>query len=156
MRKVWALMLAAVMLAAGLALADETVRLPGSRYAVTLPDGMVYDGPTPYSEESFAYVAEGIGLEISFSRYENTGGNLTVLMMMLLEQGAEDISMTSVGDVEMLVFRFPPADESGMKGIGYVLQDGDATQKIVFWYATQEAADLTKTIMESIEETEPV
>ena len=30
------------------------------------------------------------------------------------------------------------------------IQDGNQIQEIAFWYATQKAADLTKTIMESI------
>ena len=37
-----------------------------------------------------------------------------------------------------------------MKCIGYVFLEKDAAQMICFWYATQEAADLTAKIMESI------
>ena len=154
MRRIVALiMTAAILCGAGCAAAEKTVRLPGSRYAVTLPDGMTYDGPTPGSDEAFAWVNEEIGLEISFFRYEKS---LTELIATLLQQGAEDIQMTSVRDADMLAFRFPPADESGMKGIGYLLQDGDAMLGVLFWYATREAADLTKIIMESIEVTETV
>ena len=154
MRKVAALLMALILFGTGCAAADQAVQLPESRYAVTLPDGMTYDGPTPNSDEAFAYISEEIGLEVQFYRYENPQANLTALIASLLEQGAEDIGMTAVRDLEMLVFRFAPEDDSGMKGIGYILQDGNATQKIVFWYATQEAADMTKTIMESIGETE--
>lgn len=157
MRKVLGLVTAVIILlgAAGAA-AEQTVRLPESRYAVTMPDGMTYDGPTPDSDEAFAYVYEEIGLEAGFFRYEGEGTGLTDVITKLLAGGAEDIRMTTVNGVEMLAFRYAPVDESGMKGVGYVLQDGDATLEILFWYATQEAADLTKTIMESIGETETV
>ena len=155
MRKVIGLVTAMIVLlgSAG-AFAEQRVQLPGSRYAVTLPDGMVYDGPTPGSREAFAWVSEELGLEISFFRYEGEGAGMTEVLAGLLEGGAEEIQMTSVGGVSMMAFRYPPVDESGMKGIGYLLQDGDATLEVLFWYATQEAADLTKTIMESITETE--
>lgn len=161
MRRTGALLLALMLLlAAGCGLADETVQLPESRYEVTLPDGMEYDGPTPDSQEAFAWVSEEMGLEISFFRYEKEGTEpavlMYVLMMALMDNGAEDIGTTTVNGVEMVVYRFPPADESGMKGIGYILQDGDALQGIMFWYATQEAAEMTRTIMESIGVTETV
>ncbi len=156
MRRTVAAILAAILLLAGCAAADERVRLPESRYALTLLDGMIYDGPTPDSHEVFAWVSEEIGLEISFFRFSAQEASLTDILADALAKGAEDIRMMTVNGVDMLGFRYPPADGSGMKGIGYILQDGDATLEILFWYATQEAADATKTIMESIGETETV
>ena len=42
-------------------------------------------------------------------------------------------------------------DESdGAPGIGYIFEDGDLMIEIDFWYATQEAAEKTKLIMETI------
>ena len=41
-------------------------------------------------------------------------------------------------------------ETDGTPCIGYVFEDGDRIIEIFFWYATQEAADTTKTIMESI------
>ena len=153
MRRVMSLVLTVtILLLAGCAAADETVRLPESRYAMTLPDGMVYDGPTPESGEAFACVYEEILLEVHFFRFE-TG--MTEALADELSKGAEEITPVSVNGVDMIAFRYPPQDD-GWKAIGYILQDGDATQKIVFWYATKEAAEMTKTIMESIGETETV
>ena len=77
-------------------------------------------------------------------------------MNKVLAQDEVDALLRGLSDGAIESETDEPEDDSGMKGIGYILQDGNATQKIVFWYATQEAADLTKTIMESIEETEPV
>lgn len=156
MRKGTALALAMILLLAGWALADETVRLPESRYTVVLPEGMAYDGPTPDTREAFAFVNEEIGLEISFLRFCGEEAGLADVLVEVLAKGAEDIQMTAVNGIEMMAFRFPPEEENGMKSIGYILQDGDATQLILFRYATQEAAGLTKTIMESIGETETV
>jgi len=155
MRKRIVTALLAVLLAAGCAGA-EIVTLPESRYAVTLPEDMVSDGPTEGTGEAFARVSEAAGLEVSFFRFEGPEASLSARIAVLLEQGAEELTMTTVNGVEMLVFRFPPEEENGMPGIGYVFEDGDALQEILFWYATPEAAEMTKTIMESIEGIETV
>ena len=153
MRKVGVLLLAAViLLAAGCASADEVVRLPESRYAVTLPDGMVYEGPTPENREAFACVYEELLLEIHFFRIE---AGMTEAVADVLAKGAEDITPVPVNGVDMIAFRYPAQDD-GWKAVGYMMQDGDATQMILFWYGTPEAAEMTKTIMESIGETETV
>ena len=51
----------------------------------------------------------------------------------------------------MLVFRVQD-EEDDAQGIVYVFEDGELIIEINFWYATQEAADETKTIMETIRE----
>ncbi len=153
MRKVGVLLLAAViLLAAGCAAADEVVRLPESRYAVTLPDGMVYEGPTPENSEAFACVYEEFLLEIHFFRFE---AGMTEAVADVLAKGAEDITPVPVNGIDMIAFRYPAQDD-GWKAVGYMTQDGDATQMILFWYGSMEAAEMTKTIMESIGETETV
>ena len=152
MKRVMLLILTVVMLLVGCAAADEVVRLPESRYAVTLPDGMVYDGPTPDSGEAFAYVYEEILLEVHFFRSDS---GMTEAVADVLAKGGEEITPVSVNGVDMIGFRYPAQDD-GWKAIGYMMQDGDATQMILFWYGTPEAAEMTKTIMESIGETETV
>ena len=152
MRKVMAMLMAGILLLAGCAAADEAVRLPESRYAVTLPDGMVYDGPTAESGEAFACVYEEVLLEVHFFRLE---AGMTEAVADALAKGAEEITPVSVNGVDMIAFRYPPQDD-GWKAVGYILQDGEATQVILFWYGTPEAAERTKTIMESIGETETV
>ena len=138
-----------IVLAAGAALADQQVNLPDSRYAVTIPDGMAYDGPTPGTDEAFAYVSEQLGLQISFLVYNAPGADLTSLMPGIQEKNPEKVELTTVGGIPMIVYRITAED--GAKCIGYILQDGNTVQEIVFWYATQKAADLSKTIMESIQ-----
>ena len=53
----------------------------------------------------------------------------------------------------MLVYRLTDRAD-GAQCIGYVFQDRMQIVEIFFWYATQEAADETKVIMETIREKE--
>ena len=152
MRKVIGLALALMLLATGNVSSAETVQLPESRYAVTIPDGMIYDGPTEGTAEAFAYVSEEMLLTVHFFRYNMS---MTDVILDVLGRGGDDIRPVSVNGVDMIAFRYPP-EEDGWQAAGCILEDGDATLAILFWYGTQEAADLTKTIMESIEETETV
>ena len=152
MQRVVLFILAAMILLAGCAAADEVVQLPESRYAVSLPDGMVYDGSAAEDGEAFACVYEEILLEIHFYRFE---AGMTETVADALAKGAEDITPVPVNGVDMIAFRYPAQDD-GWKAVGYMMQDGDATQMILFWYGTPEAAEMTKTIMESIGETETV
>ena len=152
MQRVVLFILAAMILLAGCAAADEVVQLPESRYAVSLPDGMVYDGSSAEDGEAFACVYEEILLEIHFYRFE---AGMTETVADALAKGAEDITPVPVNGVDMIAFRYPAQDD-GWKAVGYMMQDGDATQMILFWYGTPEAAEMTKTIMESIGETETV
>ena len=152
MRKVIGMTLVLMLLAAGSVSSAETVRLPESRYAVILPDAMTYDGPTADTAEAFAYISEEMLLTVHFFRYDMS---MTDVILDLLGRGGDDIRPVSVNGVDMIAFRYPP-EEDGWQAVGYILEDGNAALEILFWYGTQEAADLTKTIMESIEETETV
>ncbi len=149
MKKVFCIMIVAGMiLAAGCAMADQEVSLPNSSHTLTIPDGMAYDGPTPGTDEAFAYVSEQMGLQISFLVYNAPGADLTSLIPRIQEKNAEKVELTTVGGIPMIVYRI--TTEDGAKCIGYILQDGNAVQEIIFWYSTQKAADMSKTIMESI------
>ena len=154
MKRVVSVLLAAALILSlcGNAMADQKVQLPESSYRLTLPDGMQYDGPGG-SGESFAYVDESIGLDISFFCYDRKGKTLEAIAPEIREQ-CDSASIRQIRDgIKALVYEVrDPADppEKGMKCIGYVLEDGDRIQEICFWYATQKAADLTKTIIESL------
>ena len=152
MRKIWLLLMAAVILLAAGCAPAETVQLPESRYAVTLPEGMVYDGPTPDTEEAFAYVSEELKLEVHFFRCD---AGTTGAVAEALAKGAEEITPVSVNGTDMIAFRYPQ-QEDGWKAVGYILRDGEAAQVILFWYGSDEAAEMTKTIMESSGDTETV
>ena len=61
------------------------------------------------------------------------------------------MELRSVNGVEMLCFRI--LDESDKAPcIGYVFEDGDWMIEVDFWYATEEAARLTGSIISSIHE----
>ena len=133
----------------GCAAAEQRVNLPDSAYSLALPDEMKYSAPGPQSTERFAYAAKKLGLEISFYRYDDNGWTLDALAQNMLSQ-YDDIKMTRVNGIEMIVYRAESATGDGMKAIGYVMKDDHAIIEITFWYANQKAADMTKTIMESI------
>ena len=62
-----------------------------------------------------------------------------------------DVELRKVKDTELLCFR--TSDEAdGASCIGYVFEDGEWMVEIDFWYATEEAAKLTTTIISSIHE----
>ncbi len=135
------------------AMAELTVALPESRYVIDVPDGMKYSPPEPKDNGIEAYISETLEMDYrSYSREEalaiGFSENLQETAELLAAAGAE-AEIYEVNGVEMLVYRF--TDEAdGAPGISYAFADGDRMIEIIFWYATQEAADMTKTIMESI------
>ena len=153
MRK-WLGLVMVFLMAAGLgcAMADLEVQLPEeSRYTVVIPDGMEYDGPGALDKASFAYVSDALGLDIIFSCSDGSQIRyLDDLIPTLEGMGMEEVQPITVQNIPMIVYRYTPDDPTDMKCIGYIFQDGSQIQEIAFWYATQKAADLTKTIMESI------
>ena len=136
------------------ALAEQKVQLPESRYSLTIPDSMEYDGPGETPDDAlFAWVSEKQGLDIQFFRQKNDKGATLEAMADVLIGDGMDAAIYRINGIDMIVYRVSdPQDppEKGMKCIGYVFLDGDAAQMICFWYATQEAANLTAEIMESI------
>ena len=151
MKRMIGLVLGLVLALAGIgaAWAETWVNLPGSAYALALPDGMTYDGPGEQDGALFAYVDEGIGLDIHFFRYDAGEAQLKPMAKKLREKGF-DAKITTIAGIDMIVYRTESTTGDGMKAIGYILLDGSSVQEIVFWYATQKAADMTKTIMETI------
>ena len=146
--------LALVLLCMSGALAERKVKLPESRYSLTIPDGMEYDGPGELSDDSlFAWVSAKLGLDIEFFRQKNDKGKTLQAMADYIIGDGVDAGIYRINGIEMIAYRdTDPQDppEKGMKCIGYVFLDGDAAQMICFWYANQEAADLTAEIIGSI------
>ena len=131
------------------AIAEQTVQLPESKYCLTIPDEMEYDGPGTGSDDAaFAYVSTKLNLEIDFFLNTNQGGATLQAVAEILRQKDDDIAIYRISGIEMIVYRV--TDTDNRKGIGYVFLDGSHIQEVVFWYGTQAAADLTETIIQSI------
>ena len=152
MRKILCILICAALLFS-CAAAEQEVILPGGGYAVDVPDPMTYSAPEAEDGNVEAYLSET--LEMDYLSYPKTEAAQRGMKGTLLEtaedlaaQGA-DIELRSVNGIEMLCFRI--TDEAdGAPCIAYVFEDRNMLIEIDFWYATQEAADETKTIMESI------
>lgn len=151
MKKTVSLLICAVFLF-GCAAAEQTVVLPESRYVIDVPDGMEYSAPEDGDLGVHAYISEALEMNYrSDPREETAFGQAASLRETAdtLAAGGADVEMREVNGIGMLVYRV--TDETdGTPCIGYVFEDGDRIIEIFFWYATQEAADTTKTIMESI------
>ena len=152
MKKAACLILALLLLFSCAEAGTETV-LPGSRYTLSLPDGMQYSAPKEGEAEIHAWFSDT--MEIDYARYPKSalfmpGEEQTLLKAAerRTDEGIE-VEIRNVSGMEMLVFR--ATDETdGAPGIGYLFLDGNWAMEIYFWYATQEAADLTEQIILSI------
>ena len=139
--------------------AERKVRLPDSRYSLTLPDGMTYDGPGESPDDArFAYVSEALGLDIQFFCQDNEkGATLQAMAKVLREDDGFDAAIYRISGIDMIAFEMTdPQDppEKGMKCMTYMLEDDGKVQMICFWYAGQEAADRTADIISSITDKE--
>ena len=154
-KRLGCMVLAMLLLVCGCAAADEQIQLPDSRYMLTIPDGMTYDGPGEGDDTAkFAYVSEKLGLDIEFFSYDANGWKLKDMAETLREQGT-DAEMRKIAGIEMIVYLVTDPDDPPQKGmncIGYVLKDKDVIVEICFWYATKKAAKLTEEIIGSIGE----
>ena len=153
-RSVFALLIC-VGLLFSCAQADRSVALPNSRYMIEIPDWMRYSEPEDEYNGVEAYLSEM--LEIDYTSYPKvtmigpgTAGSLREVAENSAAKGKE-VELRTVNGIEMLCFR--TMDESDKAPcIGYVFVDGEWIVEIDFWYATEEAANLTKTIISSIHE----
>jgi hypothetical protein len=148
---------AALMLGMGGALAEQKVGLPESRYSLTMPDEMQYDGPAegtvPGDDARFAYVSKDLGLDVHFFCYDRPAGTELKALAEQLRKNYEDVAIYVISGIEMIVYRVadpesPP--EKGMKCVGYVIPEEGKFQEIVFWYANQAAADRSAEIIATI------
>ena len=141
---------------AGGALAEQRIRLPESSYTLAIPDGMEYDGPGESPDDArFAWVSEKLGLDIEFFCQSNEKGVPLKAMAEVLAGDGIETTLQRIAGIEMIAYHTSdPGDlpGKGMKCVGYVIQDGSNVQMICFWYANQEAADLTAEIISSIKD----
>ena len=134
----------------GSAAAEQTVVLPESRYVIDVPDDLKYSPAEDGDEGIEAYISDT--LEMDYCSYPTAEDAPTLQERAeKLVAGGTDAEIRNVNGIEMLVYRI--TDEAdGAPCIGYAFMDGNRIVEIFFWYATQEAADLTKNIMETIHE----
>jgi len=153
MRKGLCMILAAALLF-GAALAETEAILPGGTYRMLVPDGMTYSAPETGAAEIHAWFSDE--LEINYTAYPRavlfqTGEaqTLQTLAEKRIEAG-ENVEIRDVNGIPMLVYRL--VDEAdGAPGIGYLFEDGSRIIEILFWYATQAAADRTGDIIASVQ-----
>jgi len=132
---------------AGAALADQTVNLPESSWSLLLPDGMTYDPPLEGEDCLFAWVSDT--LEMDVFRYPAGKATLREMAEQLVSAGQE-AELRNVSGVEMLCYRAVDTSLDQAPCIGYAMREGESIIEICFWYATQEAGDLTEQIISSI------
>ena len=135
------------------AAADQTVALPESRYVIDIPDSMEYSEPQDGDYGIHAYVSDVLEMDYLSYPLEDTAApesseSLQDRAKKLAEAG-RDVELRQVNGIDMIVYRI--TDEAdGTPGIGYVLEDGGTVVEVIFWFATQEAADLSQSIIETI------
>ena len=152
MKKTGCLLVIMVLLF-GCAAAEQAVTLPGGRYVIDVPDWMDYSDAVDGDAGVEAYISKDLEMDyISYRKEEaaalGMAASLRETAAQQREAGAK-VELRKVNGIEMLVFRLKD-EEDGTPCIGYVFEDGDTLIEIDFWYATQEAADETVRIMESI------
>ena len=134
-------------------LAEQAVTMPESRYVITVPDSMAYSAPEKQDKGVQAYISDTLEMDyLSYTREDAAAygfrPTLRETAEKLRESGME-AELREVNGIEMLVYRV--TDEAdGAQGLGYIFVDGDRFVEVVFWYATEEAAETAKLIMESI------
>ena len=152
MKKGFALLICIALLF-GCAAADRAVVLPGSRYVIDVPEGMVYSEPQGGDDGVYAYISDILEMDYLSYTLEDTAAPDPSESLKdrakKLEADGLDVELRQVNGIDMIVYRI--MDEAdGAPGIGYVLEDGETVVEVIFWYATQDAAETAKTIMESI------
>ena len=155
-RKMICLLAAALLLTAAGAAAEGTrpVQLPGSRYAVDVPDTMVYEAPGEGNGDlAFVWILPGAEagsarMEIDFFAYASVQNDLEQTAKNMAEAGVP-VELRSVNGTQMLCAE--SADETdGAPCISYALAEEGRMIEIVFWYSDQETADLSRTIIETL------
>ena len=152
MRRVFGLLIC-MMLLCGAAAAEQTVSLPDCRYVVDVPDDMEYSAAEETDSGMEAYYSDTLEMDyVSYPKSEAVSIGMAETLQETAEKLAEEgmsVEVRNVSGVEMVCFRVLDR-EDGAPCIGYVFEDGDWMIEIDFWYATQEAADMTGRIISSI------
>ena len=144
-----------LMLLFSCAQAERSVVLPHSRYMIEVPDWMRYSEADEEYNGVEAYVSEM--LEIDYTSYPletligpGAAGSLREVAETSAAKGNE-VEIHKINGIEMLCFRTMD-DSDKAPCVGYVFEDGEWMVELDFWYATEEAAKLTTTIISSIHE----
>ena len=157
MKKIFGLVIIMVLLL-GCAAAEQEVLLPCSRYAVDVPDWMDFNDAVDGDNGVDAYVSKDLEMDfLSYRKADAAAFGMAETLKETAEQRAAagaKVQLRKVNGIEMLCFRVTD-EEDGAPCIGYVFEDGEMLIEINFWYATQEAANETKVIMETIRLMEP-
>ncbi|MBR2824520.1 MAG: hypothetical protein IKE24_12655 [Clostridia bacterium] len=129
-------------------LTEETdVLLPDGVHRLTLPGGMVSLTPDADEPDLKGIFLREPDLEMLVFAYAAHGATAESLAQALAAAG-RDAQVRDIHGERFLVYR--DRDEAdGTPCVGYGYMYGDWLIEISFFYSTQEAADLTKTIMES-------
>ncbi len=127
--------------------ADTEAMLPDGVHCLTMPAGMVWQVPGAEETDLKGVFLREPDLEMLVFAYDAQGSTIQGLAEALIASGREAQVRTINGE-EFLVYQDrDEADGTPCVGYGY-LYDGWLIE-ISFFYASQEAADMTKTIMES-------
>ena len=152
MKKGFALLICIALLF-GCAAADQTVTLPESRYVIDVPDDMAYSAPENGDDGVQAYISGSMEMDyLSYSLEKAAALGLSANMQETVEKLAAsgfDARLYGINGVEMIVYRMTDRSD-GAPGIGYVFADRDRIIEVMFWYASQDAAELSQKIMETI------
>lgn len=148
-------LLVCLMVLFGCAQAERRAELPNSRYVIEVPDWMRYSEADEEYNGVEAYVSEM--LEIDYTSYPletligpGAAGSLREVAEASAAKGNE-VELRKINGIEMLCFR--TMDESDKAPcIGYVFVSGEWIVEVDFWYSTEEAANLTTSIISSIHE----
>ena len=155
MMKTLSCLLVCIVLLAGCAAAEQEVLLPGGRFAVDVPDWMEYSDPVDGDAGVEAYISDDLEMDFVAATKEDmiALGMAADLQETAREKRAagEKVKIQDVNGIRMLFIQAVD-DADNAPCLGYVIEDGEWIIEINFWYATQEAADEAKKIMESIRE----
>lgn len=146
LRKLFCLLLAALLLTAGGASAEKRQKLPDGNHTIILPDSMRLLQVTK-SDTNLWRLFIGDNLELEIFLYKGNGLTLEENAQALVEAGKE-AELRQVSDTVMLCYR--DRDEAdGAPCIGYVYEDGNRFVELTFWYGTEEAGQTALAVMES-------
>ena len=129
---------------------DTDAMLPDGQHLLTLPAGMISQTPDGDETNLKGVFLREPDLEMLVFAYRANGATVEGLAEALKEAGRE----AQVREIDGQMFLvYQDRDEAdGTPCVGYSYLYKDWMIEISFFYSSQEAADLTKTIMESFRE----
>ena len=126
---------------------DTDAMLPDGLHRLTLPAGMVSQTPDADETNLKGIFLREPDLEMLVFAYPANGATVETLAESLAEAGREAQVRQISGELFLVYQDRDEADGAPCVGYSYLYKDWMI--EISFFYSTQEAADLTKTIMES-------